>query len=83
VSTADAHLNLRPPGSTVNGRNHDLVNYKYFEEAFAKAASDLVKLVVLVIDLEFALAQVGDVRRSQTDINIFACMKKSLSIMGR
>jgi hypothetical protein len=83
VSTADTHLNLRPPGLTVNGRNHDLVNYKYFEEAFAKAASDLVKVVVLVVDLEFALAQVGDVRRSQTDVDIFACMNKSASIMGR
>lgn len=82
MSTADAHLNLRPPGSTVNERNHDLVNCKYVEEASARAATDLVKLVVLVIDLEFALAQVGDIRRSQTDIDIFACMKKGLS-MGR
>lgn len=82
MPTSDAHLNHRPPGSTVNERNHDLVSYKYVVEASARATTDLVKLVVFVVDLEFALAQVGDVRRSQTDVDIFACMKKGLS-MGR
>ena len=72
MSTADAHLNHRPPSSTVNERNHDLVNYKYVEEASAKAATNLVKLVVFVVDLEFTLTEVGNIRRSQTDIDVFA-----------